>query len=205
LIYSAGPVLVFFLGLFSLLALYGMTTEDSRVKILFVWLILLSFNQTFGSLMIGNLFKQDIGHVFNWMYFTDTQKLVVALLGFFGLLTTALMLARPITLSAHSYFNNIGEKNFPFFIMAQIIVPFIIGYLLIVAYFSLRLKFQESFAWISLSVIIMIVFINMSKQGHIQFDEETRKVSYSKILIIGAVIMFFGLRLLLNWNRTIHW
>lgn len=205
LIYSAGPILVFLTGLISLIGFFGLTEEQSRLKILFIWITLLAFNQTFAGLMIGNLFKQGVGHVFNWMYFSDTAKLVVALLGFFGLITTAFLMVRPVSISGNSYFNKLGEKNFPFFITSQIIVPFIIGYLLIVAYFSQRLLFQEKFAWISLSILLFFIFIRIATMQTIYFDEDDRRPGFSKFLIIGAIVMFIGLRLLLNFSHTIHW
>lgn len=205
LIYSAGPILVFITGLISLIGFFGLTEEQTRIKILFIWITLLSFNQTFGSLMIGNLFKQGVGHVFNWMYFSDTAKMVVALIGFFGLVTTSFLMVRPVSISGNSYFNKIGEKNFPFFITAQIIVPFIIGYLLIAAYFSQRLLFQEKFAWISLSVIILLMVIRLNSMETVYFDEDDRNPGYSRFLIILAIVMFFGLRILLNRSFTIVW
>jgi len=205
LIYSAGPVLVFLLGLISLIAFFGLTEEQSRLKILFIWVTILAFNQTFAGLMIGNLFKQGVGHVFNWMYFSDTAKMIVALLGFFGLLTTAFLMVRPVSISGNSYFNKLGEKNFPFFITSQIILPFIIGYLLIVAYFSQRLLFQEKFAWISLSVLLLFIFIRIASMQTIYFDEDDRRPGLSKFLIIGAIIMFVGLRIILNTSYTILW
>jgi len=205
LIYGAGPILVFLTGLISLIGFFGLTEEQTRIKILFIWITLLSFNQTFGNLMIGNIFKQGVGHVFNWMYFSDTSKMIVALMGFFGLLTTAFLMVRPVSISANSYFNKLGERNFPFFILSQIIVPFIIGYLLIVAYFSQRLLFQEKFAWISLVILIFIIFINLAKAEAVYFDEDDRKPGYSKFLIIGAIVMYGGLRYILNTSTHVQW
>lgn len=205
LIYGAGPILVFLLGLIALIGFYGLTEEQTRIKILFIWITLLAFNQTFGNLMIGNIFKQGVGHVFNWMYFSDTSKMIVALMGFFGLLTTAFLMAKPVSISANSYFNKLGERNFPFFILSQIIVPFIIGYLLILAYYSQRLLFQEKFAWISLVILIFIIFINLAKAETVYFDEDDRKPGYSKFLIIGAIVMYFGMRYLLNTSTRLQW
>lgn len=205
LIYSAGPFLVFITGLISLFAFFGLTEEQTRLKILFIWIVLLSFNQTFGNLMIGNIFKVGVGHVFNWMYFSDTAKMVVAIFGFFGLLTTAFLMVKPVSISANSYFNKLGERNFPFFFTSQIIIPFIAGYLLIIAFFSQRILFQEKFAWISLSILLLFIFISLSKSETVYFDEDDRKPGYSKFLIITAIIAFFGLRIILNHSYTLHW
>ncbi len=205
MIFGSGPLLVFLLGLVSLIGYFGLTEEQSRMKVLFVWLSLIAFNQTFGSLMIGNIFKTGVGHVFNWMYFNDTQKMLVALIGFFGLIITAFLMVRPVAMSANSYFNKLDERNFPFFIMSQFILPFLFGYTLIIIYFWQRLLFQEKFAWISLSVLVLIIALRVSSLEKLYFDEDDRRPGISRFLVILAVSMYFGLRIILSRLYTIHW
>ncbi|NOY50829.1 MAG: hypothetical protein GXO88_09755 [Chlorobi bacterium] len=205
MIFGSGPLLVFLLGLISLIGYFGLTEEQSRMKVLFVWLSLIAFNQTFGSLMIGNIFKTGVGHVFNWMYFNDTQKMLVALVGFFGLITTAFLMVRPVAMSANSYFNKLDGRNFPFFIMSQFILPFLFGYTLIIIYFWQRLLFQEEFAWISLSILILIIAFRVSSLEKLYFDEDDRRPGISKFLVILAISMYVGLRIILSGLYTIHW
>ncbi len=205
LIFSSGPIMVFVLGILSLVGFFGLLEEVSRLKLLFLWISLISFNQTFGNLMIGNLFKTGVGHVFNWMYFSDTAKMVVALIGFFGLITTAFIMKKPVGISANTYFNKLGSKNFPFFITAQLILPFIFGYGLILAYFSQHLVFQERYAWISLGIMILFIFISLSNSEDMYFDEEERPIGLSKFLIIVAILMYVGLRYFLKDQIFIHW
>ncbi|PLX14173.1 MAG: hypothetical protein C0598_01995 [Marinilabiliales bacterium] len=205
LIFSAGPIMVFILGIISLVGFFGLREEMSRLKLLFLWVTLISFNQTFGNLMIGNIFKTGVGHVFNWMYFSDTAKMVVALIGFFGLVTTAFIMRQPVGESGNIYFNKLDENNFPFFIISQIILPFVVGYGLILAYFSQSLLFQERFAWISLSVMLLFIFISLNRSDSMYFDEEERSITYSKFLIIFAVILYVGLRFFLREQVYIQW
>jgi len=205
LIFSSGPIMVFIFGILSLVGFYGLLEEVSRLKLLFLWISLISFNQTFGNLMIGNLFKTGVGHVFNWMYFSDTAKMVVALIGFFGLVTTAFIMRQPVGLSANTYFNKLGSKNFPFFITAQLILPFIFGYGLIFAYFSQNLVFQEKYAWISLGIMLLFIFISLSKSEDMYFDEEERSISLSKFLIVVAIVLYAVLRYFLRDQIYINW
>lgn len=205
LIFSSGPIMVFVLGLISLVGFFGLLEEISKLKLLFLWITLISFNQTFGNLMIGNLFKTGVGHVFNWMYFTDTAKMVVALIGFFGLVTTAFIMRQPVGFSANTYFKKLDKKNFPFFIIAQLVLPFIIGYSLIFFYFFQQLVFQEKYAWISLGIMVLFIFISLSKGEDIYFDDEDRKISLSKFLIVVAIVMYTGLRYFLDEQIYIHW
>ena len=95
LIYSAGPILIAVVGLISLIAFWSLVEEPARIKTFFMWLTLHAFNFFFGGLLIGNIFKKGVGHIFNWMYMTDTSKMIVALMGFIGLLGTAYIMAKP--------------------------------------------------------------------------------------------------------------
>lgn len=198
LIYSSGPILIFVVGLISIIAFWSLVEETARIKTFFMWLTLHAFNFFFGSLLIGNIFKKGIGHVFNWMYMSDTSKMIVALIGFLGLLGTAFFLSRPVAISANSYFNKLDKNNFPFFITAQIIVPFILGTLLYIGYFIPQLYFQERYSWISLGVILLFIIGRVSKMDTQYFDEEDRYTEISKIIIITTLVIFIGLRVLLR-------
>ena len=205
LIFSAGPILIFIVGLLSLIAFWSLVEEPSRLKIFFLWLTLHSFNFTFGGLLIGNIFKKGIGHVFNWMYLTDTSKMIIALIGFIGLLGTAYFMSKPAAISANSYFNKIDSKNYPFFITAQIIVPFILGTILYMLYFLPDIQFQEGFSWISLALIIIFIVARVGKIGTLYFDEEDRFISISPIIVITTIVITLLLRIALNSEISITW
>ncbi len=205
LMYSAGPLLILIAGIIALVAFFSLLEEVARVKIFFVWLCLHAFNYFFGGLLIGNIFTQGIGHVFNWMYLTDTSKMLVALVGFFGLLSTAILISRPIAISANSYFNELNNKNKPFFIMAQFVVPYVIGSALVVLYFLPVIRFQEKYSWISLGVLVLIGAVRMTSLDSIYFDEEDRKISLSYALILTALIGYLAVRFFLNGYLFINW
>lgn len=200
LIFSAGPILIFVAGLISLIAFWSLVEEVARLKTFFMWLTLHSFNFFFGGLLIGNIFKKGVGHVFNWMYMTDTSKMLVALFGFLGLLGTAYFMAKPAAISANSYFNKLDEKNFPFFITAQIIVPFIIGTLIYLGFFLPRILFQEAYSWISLAMILLFIIGRVSKMDTLYFDEEDRYIGVSSVIVITTVVVIVAFRVLL-WNE----
>ena len=211
LIFSAGPILILIFGFISLIAYFSLFEEEAIVKIFFLWLALLSLNYFFGGLMIGNIFKQGVGHVFNWMYFTDTQKMIIAIMGFFGLLSTGILMAKPIAHSANSYLNKLGEDNFPFFFTAQIIVPFILGNLIMFGYFfpdiifNTDILFYERFGWISLSLLLLLSFGRINHMDTIYYEEEDRRIRFSWVLIGLALFIFLAFRLILSRSYLIRW
>jgi hypothetical protein len=212
LIFSAGSVLIFIFGFIALIAFFSFYEEMAPVKVFFLWFAFLALNYFFGGLMIGNIFKKGVGHVFNWMYLTDTQKMIIAIVGFFGLMSTGILMAKPVAHSANSYFKKFGVDNFPFFFTAQIIVPFIIGNIIMFGYFypdiffNADILFYERFGWISLLLIFMLVFGRINHFDEtIYFDEEDRVVRPSYVLIAVALVSLVGIRLLLRDLVLIVW
>jgi hypothetical protein len=132
------------------------------------------------------------------MFLTDTQKLIVAMIGFFGLLGTAFVMPGPVITSANSYFSKMDEERFPFFFTAQIIVPFIIGTILSVGYFMPRVLFQERYSWIILMVMLFIIYMRLKDHDNIYFDEDDRQVRLSYVLIVITIVVYAGFRILFN-------
>jgi len=205
LIFSSGPILIFVIGIISLIAFWSLVEEPARIKTFFMWLTLHAFNFVFGGLLIGNVFKKGIGHVFNWMYMTDTTKMLVALFGFIGLLGTAYFMAKPAAISANSYFNKLDKKNYPFFITAQIIVPFIIGTIMYLLFFLPKIQFQESYSWITLGMILLFINGRVSRMETLYFDEEDRFIQLSPIIVITTIVVVISLRVLLRNEIFISW
>jgi hypothetical protein len=211
LMFSAGPILIFIFGLISLIAYFSLFEELAPVKIFFLWFSFLALNFFFGGLMIGNIFKKGVGHVFSWMYMNDTQKMIIAIIGFFGLLSTGIFMAKPVAHSANTYFKELGEDNFPFFFTAQVIVPFVIGNIFMFSYFfpdiffNPDILFYERFGWISLLLIFILIFGRINHFDTIYYDEEDRSIRISFTLVISALVLLLGLRLLLHNMILITW
>lgn len=211
LIFSAGSILIFIFGFIALIAYFSLSEEVAPFKIFFLWFTFLSLNYFFGGLMIGNIFKKGVGHVFNWMYMTDTQKMIIAIVGFFGLLSTGILMAKPVSHSANTYFNKLGENNFPFFFTSQIIVPFILGNLIMFSYFfpdiffNPEILFYERFGWISLLLILLLVFGRINHFDTIYFDEDDRAIRVSYTLVLVAFGLLVGIRLLLSSSIYVNW
>jgi hypothetical protein len=203
LIFGAGPLLLFVLGILSLVIFASMADEEGRVKIIFIWFTLHAFNFVFSGLMIGNIFTHGVGHVFNWMRLHDTLKMIVALIGFFGLLLSAILVTKPIASSAVSYFNNLDEKNTPFFITSQVIVPYVIGSVIVLLYFMPLVSFQEEYSWIVLGILLLIVSGRINSMEPVHFDMEEKRVGVSWPVLIFTIIIVLGLRYLLTPERSL--
>lgn len=170
-----------------------------------MWLVLHSFNFFFGGLIIGNIFREGVGHVFNWLYLTDTTKMLVALFSLICLLGTALIMAKPAAISANSYFNKLDEKNYPFFVSAQLIVPFILGTIIYIGYFLPYILVQEIFSWVSLAFLLLIMISRISRMETVYFDEDDKPISISPTIVFLTLILLISFRILLRNEIFISW
>jgi hypothetical protein len=130
---------------------------------------------------------------------------MMAMLAFFGILVTGLLLAKKVAFSANAYFNKLDEQNFPFFIMSQMIVPFVIGTILLLVYFLPEIQITEAYNWIGLGLIITINATIISKYDAIYFDEDKKTFETSWLVIITILVITVASRVLLNSEIMMEW
>ena len=204
-IYGTGPLLVAITGLLSLLAYSSLSEESAKVKLLLLWISVNALNFVLSGIIIGIIFKIRIAHLFIWLYLNDSQLLMTALVGLFGILITAFIMSRRIAFSANSYFNKLDENNYPFFITAQIIVPFVIGVVLLLIYFIPEIQITETYVWIGLAIIIIITTIRISNFDPIYFDEDEKKIKISWPIVVSSIFLLVTIRFILRNEILINW
>lgn len=206
LIFSAGYVATLIIGVLSILGFYSLLADPIPVKIFFFWLIIHSATYFFGGLLLGNLLTQGIGHVFNWMYLQDTAKLLLALVGFFGLLTMAVFAFSMIATSSNVYFTRFTERMAPFFLTAQVFVPYLIGSVMVYLYFVPKSFFHERYSWIVLGVMLIILYMRSRFGDELMFDEDdNRKIRPMRGLIIFTLLFYLGSRLIMHNGIYFGW
>ena len=203
--FGFGPLLTFIVGLLALVAYSSLSEEITRFKLFLLWITLHAFNYVFSGIIIGIIFKIRIAHLFIWMYFNDSQLLMMAITGLFGIILTAVLLSRKMAFSANIYFNKLDENNFPFFIMAQFILPFLLGGIWVVLYFIPEIQITEIYIWIGMAVILLISSLRIAHSDPIYFDEEPRKITVFWGAFITAVIVSVLMRLILQHEIFINW
>ncbi len=203
--FGFGPLLTFVAGMLALVAYSSLSEETTRLKLFLLWITLHAFNYVFSGIIIGIIFKIRIAHLFIWMYFNDSQLLMMAITGLFGIILTGILLSRKMAFSANIYFNKLDENNFPFFIMAQFILPFLLGGLWVVLYFIPEIRITEIYIWIGLAVILLISALRISHFDPIYFDEEPRKITIYWGAIITAAVVSILMRLIMQQEIFINW
>jgi hypothetical protein len=206
MIFSSGYILTLIFGILSLLAFFQLVADAIPFKVFFFWTSFHAATYVFGGLILGNLLTEGIGHVFNWMYLTDTVKMIISLIGFSGLLFMAIFSARLVALSSNAYFARYNERIAPFFMTAQVFVPYLIGSALIYVYFLPDGMFHERFSWIIMGVMLILFYLRSRYSDDLMFEEDdNRTVRPMPGLVIFTVLFYLLSRGLLHKSIYFTW
>lgn len=194
------------LGIIATLGFYAVISDPLPIKVFFLWLMFHSYSYFFADIMIGNLLTDGIGHAFNWMYLPETIKMIISLLGFFGIIAVTLMMPKRVALSSDAYFSKYTEKNSAFFITAQVLVPFAIGSILLFFYFFPKNMFHEKYIWIMYALMAFVYFYASRTMDDLSFEEDDeRKIKPMKNLILFTISFYIISRIVLNWGILFSW
>lgn len=195
-VFSAGPFVAFFLCLISLV-IYANTTHQSwPVRMFVFWVMCHSFVQFFGELLLGSLLSKGFGWTIAYMFYLDTPKMVIALIGFIALVAAGLGLTRFSLYSGNIYFNKLNKKNRMPFILSQVFLPFIIGTIFIIALKQPRITSLEVLVAISMIFLIFPAVVRARFFGNMYFDEEPRQIKLMWPWLLAAILLIPAFRLI---------
>ncbi len=203
-IYTLGPGIIMLLGFIALVALHWAREEAGRLKLLFLWFSVHSLNFIVTDILVGNLFTEGLGHVFQWMYLNPTTRLGISVFGLLSIVGMAFFFTQPFVESSNIYFNRLTKDDFPYYITAQVIVPYLAGTILVFSLFGLSMSVLEWFSWVSMALILTIVVVRGNYHQTLYFDTESKKTGISLFLLILSVSMLAIMLFLLGSQHVFN-
>lgn len=198
-IFSTGPLIAFMLTVITLTIFALASHENWTVRLFIMWVILQAFTQSFGEVIIGSLLNQGFGWVMAYLYFTDTEKMLLVVGILLGMLSGGLFLCRFLLLTGNIYFNNIGKDNRGQFLMSQIFLPFLIGTGMILI---LKQPLKNGFEFVvegSMLLVLLPAILRARFTNDLYFDEEPRKIRIKWVWIFITILAFVSFRMWF-WN-----
>lgn len=192
-IFSAGPLLNLLIG-FSFLIIFNNIRELTGVfKLFFLWGFLHTINMLFGAMLIGTLFETGVGHVISWMYVMDTGKMLYSIVSIFILVLTGLVATRQFLFTGNSYYNKLDRQNSTLFIMAQVLLPYILGNAAMILIRQPKFIFYDTFVLLTLIIVIIPVLATYRTYNDLYFEEGEKKqhITWISLLLLMLLILFF--------------
>jgi hypothetical protein len=192
-VFSTGPLIAFMLTLISLTIFALASHESWSFRLFIIWIFLHAFTQSFGEIIFGALLNQGFGWVLAYLYFNDTEKMLLVVGILLGMLSVGLFLSRFLLLTGNIYFNNITKSNRGPFLMSQIFLPFLIGTGMIILVKQPLMNGFELVVNGSMILVILPAILRARFTNNLFFDEEPRRIRIKWVWIfvtIGCFLLF---------------
>ena len=204
-VFSSGPFICLILGLILLIIYKLVATETGTLRILLVWLIIISIISFFGEIIAGALLNQGFGYVIMYWFIMDTGRIILTLFGGIMLFVAGLLLSRNLLFIANIYFIDIKEIEKAKFMLYQYAYPYIAGSIILQLVELPRLNWLESGIRLC-GIVFLIPAISRSLSIPDMYFEEDQPefgISWAEagaafiLLIIYRIIFGIGLRIIL--------
>jgi hypothetical protein len=193
-VFSSAPLLSIFFAVLLFILYFKVATETGLLRHLVLWTLINLIINFFGGMLVGSILDDGFGYVIMYMFVMDTGKMIITLFAFICLFLIGLFTTRLLLFSANSYFNVLNKFNRMKFVLAQFLLPALIGNLII-----LLIKLPEFRLFDALSnacvliLLLPVIFRSMTIQD-MYFDEEPRKVKVAGYYIMITVLVIITFR-----------
>ena len=126
-VFATAPFLYFILGLLLLFVFIHVTYEKGLLRILLIWIIILSVITLIGEMITGAIMNQGFGYVIMYMFIMDTGRIVLTIFGGILLFLAGLAMCRLLMFTANSYFRNLRDIEKTKFVLYQYFFPYLAG------------------------------------------------------------------------------
>jgi hypothetical protein len=199
LTFSGAPVISLILALLCLVAYYSVMDLDGILKMIFLWGFIHGWTGFFGSVFVGTLTNTGFGHVVIWLYLNDTARLTTNLVSLFMLFFGGFIIARPTLISANYYLNFLPDQSRNRFLMAQMILPAIIGLGMLVL-LRIPASIEDQLIPFTALLVILPIFMRRYHFPEMYFDNKPIVLRLEWIYVIIAIIFTLGFRLIFEFG-----
>ena len=197
IIYSSGPVITLIISIFMAVVAFRYKEYTGTLKLFFMWGLVHCVSLFLGSAYAGALLGEGFGHVLIWMFMADTGKLIITLLALALLAATGILMSRLFLLSANSYYNLLKTENKISFITSQVVIPFIVGTIIIIA-LRFPVSPYELLRILTPFIIVLTIILGSLGFSVLYFDENPKSIKVNRKLLLATVIIYLVYRIALH-------
>lgn len=202
-IFASGPVISVIFATLLLILYSKVYLEDGLMKLLLLWGMLHGFNSLLGGALIGSLTGKEFGYTIMYLYYSDTGKLVIALMVLLAMVVLGSSSVKFWIFSANTYYNFSKPVKRQLFIVSQVFVPYLFGNLIIFLVNQPKITAYHILVNLSMLFILLPVILLSRYHQEYYFDEKTKTIKLSIKTLLAAVFLIalyrigleFGLRL----------
>ncbi len=207
IIFGAGPLLCLLLGFVSLRLFFSRRIRNQNYKLFYLWGFVNGMNFFFGSYISGFITRTEFIYTSEWLFMSsmfDVEEIVFASLS----ITIMLIIGRlvtPLFLVSSSSVTLITPSYRPFFILCQVIIPWITGVIIFLLVTTPHYYFPLILKTITPGLFLMptLFMYNSMYNENIHTSGVIRRTYFRWSIAIAMVALLFFYRVLLNFGLKI--
>jgi len=195
-VYALIPMFIGGLGVIAGYLLRWGQYEPGRIKLLLFWFSLQSLSFLLSNFLLGTFVHEGMGYALAWFYPGWFERIVMIFFGIVAMLTMVLFFSTHVIYLANTYFDQLTENEYPLYISAQALVPFILGTIVITVFniFHMTLNQWASIAFLVLVLVLMVmradppgtIYFGIKKRNHTQWWYLT-----VPLLVFASLLWYF--------------
>ncbi len=202
LVYFFGNLISLILAVFFLSKYYKIKYLRNKIKILYLWIYIISLSWFFGEIIIGAIFQTGIGAALIAFEVPFFLRLLLALIGIFTLVFFGIKTQLDVMYSANLYYPLLSSKKNVKYFVNQILIPGLLGLLIIILLKLPNLtqyKFVDIYMLLTILFFISGLFFKYNNHKSMYFNSTNKNItrnecSISYLPIIILVMLIFLLR-----------
>lgn len=193
MVFSSGCIISLVIALACLVVFIKAMTLEGTLKLLFFWGFVHGINMFVGSVVLGAFIYEGMGYVYEWMYFKETERMLLLFLGLLVILGTGSILVKPMYLTANSYYNSSRHEARKAFKLYQFFYPYLISTIVIIL-LRLPLSLYELLLIITPGFILLPLFFGIHRNTIFFFDEKEKSIGLKVKAVAIAILLLVAFR-----------
>jgi len=194
-VFSSGPVFSVFCALVLIIIYVKVVSETGLSRLFLLWCFCHFLINFFGNMLVGTILNEGFGYVIMYQFVMDTGKMIITLFAVLCIFLTGLFMSRLFLYSGNIYFNVLDHHNRRRFVIAQYILPFLLGDLII---FLLKLPEVRLFEILlngCTLILLLPVLLRSSNMQDLYFDEDPKQIRLSRYFLLTAFLVMIVFRI----------
>ncbi|MDZ7743418.1 MAG: hypothetical protein U5Q03_17195 [Bacteroidota bacterium] len=206
-VYLIGPFITLLSGIVFEIFYRKSKEDQSRVKLFYLWVYIISYTWFFGNMIIGAFFYFGPGVAFETVQLSMAYRILIALVALLILFFLGYRSTKNIYYTANLYYQELENAARKSFLLNQVLWPVILGYIFIILYKAPNIaifQYFDMYIMAFLFLFVIAMFINVKSITQISFRGDNFKAfinyNYLVLLVIIILVLRIGLASGLSFN-----
>lgn len=197
-IFASGPLVSAFMAFVFIMLYHKYSSDNSIVKLFFLWGALHFINRVIGSFVIGTIFfLYGSNLIADWMFVGFEMRILIVAFSIILLLVIGSYSVIPILTSANSY-KLLNENNRGLFVKNQIYIPWLSGSFILFILYLPKIPLHETLINISMFIMLIPVYFKFDKPLFPGIDDEIPEYKLSWRFLFFLSVFLITFRILLG-------